>query len=236
MRKSSVIEIIAVVVVAVVAIGVSIFIGMRLATNRQATILPVPAPNESTVFATISAELDGDVSERKGSELAEAINEEGEDPPTLVSEPTISISPTLTPRGLGLSREVLQAPFERPPFNVVFVEAFSSTEEPEVTGLWGNGITITFAGSDTNVTQAQVQIKLGDGLATSEEALLAMITLLEVAVPDIGNASVWLKPHLEKALETNYATVVQQDRDISIIAVSEIKFIVLTIGPGITSR
>jgi hypothetical protein len=160
------------------------------------------------------------------------------DAPSAIPKPTSAPKPTAAPKpaasgpGLGISRAVLQSKFEGDPFNVTFADDPEAKDEPAVKGTSkAKGVTVHLRGAPENVQEAQIQAVFDEG-ATSDDTLRHMIALLEVAAPGIKNPTVWLEPHLNKALTSTTDTAIEGGRTITIIATQKPTIIILSVLPA----
>lgn len=156
--------------------------------------------------------------------------------PSSTVAPSPPPAPTLAPSasaGLGISRAVLQSKFEGAPFMMTFQNAPDRDGAPVVRGISSTkGITIELIGPAENVQEAQVQITVGNKGASSHDAVLHMLAMLEVTTPSIKNPTEWLAPRLDKALETRTDTTIEGGRTITIITAPEISYILLSVLPA----
>jgi hypothetical protein len=56
-----------------------------------------------------------------------------------------------------------------------------------------------------------------------------MIALLEITAPQIDNPTLWLKPHLDEALDSGTAVGVSGGRTVMLIVVTKIKYMQLSV-------
>lgn len=158
---------------------------------------------------------------------------------TAEPEPTVPIAPTTVEEtlasqtqsaGLGLSRATIQRKFETAPFNYTFVAGPLRSGRPAVIGTSSvTGIEIEIIGNPDDVHEAQLQMILGDQGASSDEAIMHMLAMLEVAVPDITTPIIWLEPRLERAFTTGSSATLVGDRTVTIIAADEIRYVLLSV-------
>jgi len=144
--------------------------------------------------------------------------------------PTAASSARVAP-GLGISRASFQAHFEAAPLGFVFTDAPATDAGiPTVEGTSKTkGIKLRLIGPPEDVQEAQIQAMLGEGKASSQDALVHMLALLDFAVPGIPDSTTWLQPHLEKAIKEKIDTTIEGKRLITIITASEIKYMLLSV-------
>ena len=151
-------------------------------------------------------------------------------PPTTVSVTAAPRPATKPSTGLGLPRDFIQSHFETAPYSITFKDAPATNGEATVEGTSDvKGVKIVLLGPPENVREAQVQATVGSQGASSEDALRHMIALLEVAAPGISNPTLWLQPHLDKALDEKTDVAIEGNRMITIIAAQETGLIILSV-------
>lgn len=162
--------------------------------------------------------------------------------PTAVPKPTDAPKPTAAPQptaaavlpGLGLTRAAAQAKFEVAPFNFAFKDDPTVAQGPAVRGsASAKGPEVILRGPAENIVEAEVSAILDDQHASADEALRAMIALLEVAAPAIDQPIIWLRPHLDAAFKTGTDTAIEGDRKIVLIAEPTNKILIMGISPTV---